>query len=249
MRELVSAGDGFRVGRVLSQAFSLLFRHFPKFIILGLVATLPLLLILINPITPPRPGQPIGAEFGYTVGGFGILWFLLMAICQAAMIYGAFQAMRGQDFGIGESIGRGLRRLLPVILTSICAVAVTGIGLMLLLVPGFIFLTMFIVAIPACVVEGLGPFRSLGRSRALTKGRRWRLLGLFLALFFLAAIVRIPVELLLHAIGGQILGGIGSFLYSAVATAYELMVIVVAYHDLRAEKEGVDVEQIASVFD
>jgi uncharacterized membrane protein len=37
-------------------------------------------------------------------------------------------------------------------------------------VPGFIFLLMFAVCVPAAIVEGLGPIKALERSNELTKG-------------------------------------------------------------------------------
>ena len=76
------------------------------------------------------------------------------------------------------------------------------IGL-LLVIPALILYVMWFVAIPVCVVEQLGPFRSLGRSRQLTKGHRWKILGLLLVILIPALIV------------GAILGGITVFVLGA----------------------------------
>ena len=40
------------------------------------------------------------------------------------------------------------------------------LGFILLIVPGLILFTMWFVATPACVVERLGPMRSLGAARS-----------------------------------------------------------------------------------
>jgi len=246
-RNLAAAGEGFRVGRVLSQSFTLLLRHFGKFILLGLIAALPMLFLLL--FNRPPPGQQIHMDLGWSLVLVGLLTLLLQVICEAAVIFGAFQAMRGREFSIGDSVSRGLQRFLPVLGTGICLVIAVAVGFILFIVPGFIFLTMFMVAIPACVVEGLGPIRSLGRSRELTSGHRWRLLGLYVALILLIAIVRVPIEMIFGAIGGTALAGIVGFLYTAATTAFQLLTFVVAYHDLRVVKEGVDIEHMASVFD
>src|SRR5262249_38235934 len=116
MRGLAVTGEGFRVGRVFSQSFSLLVRHFGKFILLGLIAALPLLLFLL---LIPRGGEPLQQSFFWQAGGIVILTFLLQVICEAAIIYGAFQAMRGREFSVGDSFGRGLRRFFPMIGTGI----------------------------------------------------------------------------------------------------------------------------------
>ena len=44
-------------------------------------------------------------------------------------------------------------------------------------------------------------------------------------------------------------GGVIWLILTAIYTAYYNIVLVMMYHDLRAAKEGVDTEQIASVFD
>src|SRR5262249_16951991 len=111
---------------------------------------------------------------------FAILFYLLFAIGQSAMIYGAFQDMRGRPFDIRASVRRGMKRFLPVIVAEISSIFLVILGFMLLIVPGFIFLTMVFVIVPACVVEGLEPLRSIGRSRELTKGHRWRVFALWL---------------------------------------------------------------------
>src|SRR5258705_7268078 len=41
---------------------------------------------------------------------------------------------------------------------------------------------MLYVAVPACVIEKRRAFASMGRSRALTRGYRWPIFGLFLIL-------------------------------------------------------------------
>jgi hypothetical protein len=48
---------------------------------------------------------------------------------------------------------------------------------------------------------------------------------------------------------GTTLGKVVNLIWSAVWTAFYAIVIVVAYHDLRVAKEGVDTEQIAAVFE
>ena len=42
---------------------------------------------------------------------------------------------------------------------------------------------------------------------------------------------------------------LGTLLWGALWTAYYSIAVVMTYHDLRVAKEGIDIEQIASVFD
>jgi hypothetical protein len=53
----------------------------------------------------------------------------------------------------------------------------------------------------------------------------------------------------LTAIGGEPLALIGDVLWNGVWGAFYAISVVVTYHDLRVAKEGIDIEQIAAVFD
>ena len=134
---------------------------------------------------------------------------------------------------------------------------------LLFVIPGMIVYMMWFVATPVCVVEQLGPFRSMGRSRELTKGHRWKLFGLMLLILIPALIVGAIVgAVMVAATGGFLaavatmnttmattLGQIVNLIWSAIWTAFYAIVIVVTYHDLRVAKEGIDTDQIAAVFD
>ena len=50
-------------------------------------------------------------------------------------------------------------------------------------------------------------------------------------------------------IGGPILAWSCLWLWGALFGAFNAIMVVVTYHDLRVAKEGVDTDQIAAVFD
>jgi len=181
--------------------------------------------------------------------GVLLLWVLVFTLSQSTMIHGVFQDIRGLHFDLGASIARGLRRFFPVIGTSIYAFFMVMIGMFLVIVPGFIAIIMLFVVTPVCVVEGLGPGASIKRSRELTKGQRWRLLAIYLA----PAIVIAICNTLLQRLGLRVFGvpgyAAGSFLIASIGGSYQAIANIVTYHDLRAVKEGLHVEQLAAVFD
>jgi hypothetical protein len=123
------------------------------------------------------------------------------------------------------------------------------VGMVLLIVPGFMAIMMLFVVIPACVVEGLGPGASIKRSRELTKGQRWRILGIYLA----PAVVFTICNLLVQRIGLPAFGvpgyAAGSFLIASIGGSYQAIANIVTYYDLRAIKEGLHIEQLAAVFE
>lgn len=235
------AGD-VDIGQIFSRSFDILFRNLVKFLALNAIIFLPLLAYQL--VFQRTLG---GGQLSTSIGG--ILGFILAFVAQAAALYGAFQQMRQQPFEIGESLQKGLRRTGPVIGTAICAGLGTMLGLFLLVVPGLILLTMWYVALPACVLENVGPFEALSRSGFLTKGSRWKVFGIALVIGILAMIA----TLVLTAVLGFAIGWIGvivaSYISNVLVYSFGSVVAAVLYHDLRVAKEGIDVERIVAVFE
>jgi hypothetical protein len=182
--------------------------------------------------------------------GIGVvLAGVLGLLSQAVMLHAAFQAMRHRPVSLGDSLRVGLGRVLSILGLAIVMGVLLILGFIALVIPMFILLTMWWVATPACVVERTGPWTSLKRSAALTKGHRWKVFGLIFLLFIVNLIVTQILEVVLLLVGSDILSILARLFWGALYGAYNAIAVVMAYHDLRVAKEGVDIEQIASVFD
>jgi hypothetical protein len=241
-------GD-FRVGRILSRTSSVLSRNFLPFFIVTAIANLPgALLIKIS--TDPANLTPEAAfgSLGLIFVGL-ILTVVLNVLCQAIVLYGAFQDMRGRPVNLVESLQVGFARFFPIIGLAIVAYFLITLASMLLIVPGLILLTMWFVATPACVVERLGPIRSMRRSSQLTKGHRWKVFGLILLVAVLGSIIIGVINLGFELMAGPIGALIAGVVLNGIWGAFYAIAVVVTYHDLRVAKEGINIEQIAAVFD
>jgi MFS family permease len=238
------ASGEFRIGDVFSKTATLLSRHFLIFFVVALVAGLPRLLWT----TGVEVQSPDNFPWGRFLIGLSLL-IVLNTLAQAVIVYGAFQAMRGRAVNLSECLRVGLGRFLPIIGLIICAYLAIWIGVMLLIVPGLILGIMWYVATPVCVVEQKGPLASLGRSSEITKGHRWKIFGMVLLLYIVAALVGGIISALLGLTGSFVLATLGTLAWTGVWGAFYAIFGVVTYHDLRVAKEGVDTDQIASVFD
>src|SRR5689334_14078690 len=228
-------GD-FRVGHVISRSFPLLFRHFLTFFAVTLITLPPLFLLRqASAIARTDPSQAL-----ITIG----IGFLLMAVLRmfssAVILHGAFQDMRNRPVNLLESLKVAFRRLLPLVLLALLEWLLLMLGLILLIVPGLILYTMWLVAVVPCVVERTGPWRSLRRSQELTKGHRWRVFGLFLLLLLLGLINPL-LQVTLNATLGAMTAAIGNAIWTTIASAFSSVVIAVTYYDLRVAKEGIDI--------
>lgn len=201
-------------------------------------------------------------------------WIVLPALAQIFLAPAAVQHWRRRPIRLGATLRMALLRLLPALGATILVALVIGAAGVLIMVTvaavlrngiiativawpvallvGLFLDCVFYAAVAACVVERTGPVKSLVRSAYLTKGHRWRLLGIVL----ISAFVLIVVSLLNVALTFPLFRYVGSlvlnlalFAVSTLISAVQALVAVAAYHDLRFAREGVDADEIAVVFD
>jgi hypothetical protein len=236
------SGTPFRLGDALGKTFSVSGRQFGKFVLLTLIPMIPLLLFTLL----PQPGLMEGSTGKVTLFR-GILTYVLTIIAQATTLYGAFQEMRGEAFTIGQSLTVGLRRALPLIGVAICAGLAIGLATLLLVVPGLIVACMLYVAVPVCVIEQSGPTASIRRSAMLTRGYRWPIFGLLLLVGIIGYVA--GILLIRFRVDDVIWAKLLYFSWQVISTSFGAVLASVVYHDLRAAKEGIDINHLVNVFD
>jgi len=241
-------GD-FRVGSVISRSASILSRHFLTFFIVTVIAHSPMIL-LARTLTPQPTDVDQAVRLGVAWGLLGLVQLIVLGtLGEAVIVHAAFQDMQRRPVRLAESLNVALRRLLPILGFAFVAYLLIWLGFSLLIIPGLILYTMWFVALPACVVERLGPWSSLRRSRELTKGHRWKLFGLAL-LLLIGGFGSSLLQFVLAAVDADpIVELIGRLIWQGLWVSFVTTVVAVAYHDLRVAKEGVDIDQIAGVFD
>jgi hypothetical protein len=236
----VAEGE-FRIGRVFSRTISLLSRNFPIYFAVAAIAALPSAFVETS---TSGKGSNFSAPFLAIVA-----MLVLNPLSQAIMLHTAFQDMSGRRISLSESVRAAFGRWLPLIGLSICVGFGVMCGMILLIVPGIILMTMWFVANPACIVERLGVFASMGRSSALTKGHRWSIFGMWLLIAISSGVISAVLKGVLGLTGSTGLVISGTLAWTALAGAFGAIFAIVTYHDLRVAKEGVDTRHIVAVFD
>jgi hypothetical protein len=234
----------FRLGHVLARTFSILRRHLLPFLLLYVVASL----LLNVPVTFTNDDSP-NVDVAIACVIAQVLYMVFGAFAGAAVAYAAINDMRGRPVDMGAASRVALRRFFPV-LGVVAAVAVLAVfGFALMIVPAAIVVSAFFVAVPACVVEGLGPVQSMRRSAGLTKGYRWRIFALAFVALLTEMIVQMELDQAIRPFGNNALILAPQVAWDMVVGAFVAVATVVTYRDLRIAKEGVDTDQVTTVFD
>jgi hypothetical protein len=227
-----------RLGEILSQALNVYKANAAKLIAIVALVVVPLTLVstLLTQVArdPDTEGGVVTALLVavITVAISLIIWSLL----EAAIVRAAAQATLGDPIDVEASYRWGFRRIGSVILVSILVgLAVVG-GLILLVIPGLIFLVMLSVSIPALIVEDRRGSDALGRSWNLVKGNFWHVVGVIVV----AGLITGTISGIIGAIGGNawFLRWVFSSIGTIVTAPFTALVAVLLYVDLRARGEA-----------
>ncbi|MDR3513410.1 MAG: hypothetical protein P4L73_17365 [Caulobacteraceae bacterium] len=262
--------DGrFDIGRVIGRTFDVIRHNLATFAILALLlAGVPALISTIGLFGLLNRIQSLGGQAGPAVfiqafgqgavltGVGALLGVVTNAILQGAVIFGAASYLTGRSASLGECLGAGLKRCLPLIGLMLVGFVAIGFGFMLFIVPGVMMAVAWVAAAPALVVERTGVFGAFSRSADLTRGRRWPIFGL-LVLYFVAISVVQQVFISLVGVGFAAATPEADFLNKLPVSAVISVCVSILgcagiasiYYELRSSREGIGPEALAAVFD
>jgi hypothetical protein len=241
------------LGDILSAAWQIYTKNAASLILIVAVVVVPLSFlgalvsgVVFNDDKTVRAGIVVGsrsAAVGLLVGLIlALIGLVIVFVLQAAILRGAAQATIGDPVDVEASYRWGLRRFPSVLLLAILVGLTVLVGLILLIIPGLIFIVMFSVAIPVLVIENRKGTEAMSRSWNLVKGHFWHVV---LVLIVTALITGI-VSGILGAIGGH--NWFIAWIFDAVAqiitAPFTALVSVLLYLDLRARSEALTAEQL-----
>jgi hypothetical protein len=263
----------FIVGSWLGRTLKVCCTGFPHLLFATLIVMVPMFALewamTRGPSTRPvRAFSPILVRVFFQAIESGVGF-----VVQGIVVMLVFQRLRRHRIDAFRSIRVGLSRLpvlLGIVVCVVLAVSVCAIpgGMLAHSVPWLVVSVLlamipyviWFVASTAAVVERVGVLRSLARSARLTKGRRFQIFAAFAVLLLLAAAIGRSIDWASAQVFGPspptgsapgeslrelCFRGIGAVLGGMMGSVLPIVI----YHDLRATKEGIGLEQLASVFD
>jgi hypothetical protein len=144
-----------------------------------------------------------------------------------------------RDFSVGDLLQAASPFIMPLIAAGFLYGAMVVVGLILLIVPGLIFLTWFCLFAPAIVIERRGVFDAFTRSRELVSGNGWRVFGvLVVAILIQSVLQNLLQRIALNAGDSVVLFTVVTTLASVITAPILSLSVSVIYFQLRDLKEG-----------
>jgi hypothetical protein len=177
-------------------------------------------------------------------------FFIAVAIQQllaGAVTRGGAAATLGREVDVKGSYGYAFSRLGGLIGLALLVGLVVGIGFILVIIPGIIFLVFLSVSVSAFIIERLGVTASMSRSWKLVSGQWWHVFFVIVV----AAIIAGVVNGIITAIGGS--SFFGAWIFGSIAQIitgpFVALVNVLLYIDLRSRHEGLTGERLGNELD
>jgi hypothetical protein len=217
------AGNRVDVGRILSETFSIYGAHAGP--LLGTAAVVFLAVGLLQGLAGASGSlalvllASVVAIVGSTLYG-GFVVKLVEDVRDGRRDSSTEELLRSAAGVIGSLIGNGILKGIAV-----------AIGLIALIVPGLILLTIWAVTGPVIVVERKGAMDAFGRSRELVKGEGFPVFGVIVVVFLIGVLISVITGAVGAAAGdaGRIVLSIVGSIIAAPITA---LASAVLYFDL-----------------
>lgn len=256
------------VWSLLDRTFKLYAQHLPLLLSITFVSHIPsFILNLVNAVLTQNPEQLAESGMGLTAA-LGFLAFVLSMLVTLLLVQplamGAVTLAIGQIF-LGEQpdaldcFKQAFSRFARLLFSQVLAGLWMGLGFMLLIVPGIMWMLSYMCVVPVVMLEPQKNLKSvwreshraagaaLERSRELTDGNRWRLAGL-LSVTSLILLMPVAISTAITApfagtsLAGALLSTVVQEAASLLVTPISLIASVLMYYDLRIRKEGFDIE-------
>ncbi len=214
------------VGTVFERIFSVYRDQFSLLVPAALVVFVPV--AILNGVLRESGGFFL-AIAAIIVGAIATYWF------QGMVVEAAHDILDGRrDHTVGSLLSAVTPVIGPLLVAGFLGGLATGIGFVLLIVPGLFLLTIWALIAPVIVIERTDAMSSFGRSRALVKDHGWQVLAVLIVLLLLKLVLSAVVAAILIAIADSVVSYVAADLITNVLIApLSALAAAILYFELR----------------
>jgi hypothetical protein len=263
------------IGELLDRTFSLYRRNFLLFVGISaiphlFVLAVKLAQVAVMPVATRVNTLPRAPEFQAASPGISgnlaayaaiamlglVVYLAALLFAQGGTVFAVSELYLGRQTTIGQSFSRAKGEVGTLLGVLILNGLVTIVCFLLLIIPGIYMMCRLCVAVPAALLENLGPRESLERSFSLTKdnaGRAFLIYFLYFVILY-AAVALVAIPFGIGIVFSQndpamlrtwsALSEVGSFLAQVLITPVLTIGLSIFYFDLRVRKEAFDIQMM-----
>ena len=216
---------------VLSEAWGLYKAHWRRLLTISFVVYLAvaLLSVLLSVILVDWLAGLLAA----VVSIVALFWV------QGALVKAVEDVRDGRaDLSLGETFERVKPQLAAIIVGGILAGLGICLGLILLIVPGLVLMTWWVLIIPVIVLEQRRAGEAFGRSRELVRGYGWGVFGVIVLTILLLIAFGIVLAIVLSPFAEWLQSFVSNVISGTVTAPFIAVTWTILYYRLRGVKEA-----------
>jgi hypothetical protein len=174
----------------------------------------------------------VGAILGAIVSLIGLFWV------QGALVKAVDDIRDGRaDLTLGQTFERVRPQLISIIVAGILAAIGVLLGLLLLIVPGLVLLTWWVLIIPVIVLEERRAGEAFSRSREVVRGYGWGVFGVIVLTILIVIGFNIALGIILLPVADWLQSLLSNIISGTLVTPFVAVAWTLLYFRLRAAKE------------
>src|SRR5262245_17724716 len=211
-------------GDILSRTWELYRAHWRHLIAIAAVIYVPLGAVSAALALIGWPGILAG----------NILNLAAIFLVQGALVKAVEDVRDGRrELGVGATLRQASGRLVALTVAGVLAAVGIIAGLTLLIVPGLILLTWWLVLSPVIMLESCGVAHGFGRSRALVRGHAWPVFGVVVLTMLILLAFSLALGLALTPLDGSARGFLQAAVGHTLAAPFAAVAWTLTYFRLR----------------
>jgi hypothetical protein len=186
----------------------------------------------------------VGSLLAAVLGWLGAVIAALIALVGLFWVQGALAAAVEDirdgraDLSLGETFDRVRPQLGSIIVAGLLASLGIFFGLVLLIVPGLLLMTWWVVIIPVVALERTPAGSSFGRSRELVRGYGWNVFGVIVLTILLLLAFQIVLAIVLSPVADWLQSFISNVVSGALTAPMIALVWTLLYVRLAQAKSA-----------
>ncbi len=142
------------------------------------------------------------------------------------------------DLSLGETFGRVRPQLGSIVVAGVLAGIAIFLGLLLLIIPGLVLMTWWLLIIPVIALERASAGAAFGRSRELVRGYGWNVFGVIVLTILLLLGFEVVLGIVLTPLADWLRNSVPSVVSGTLTTPFIALVWTLLYLRLRETKSS-----------
>jgi hypothetical protein len=179
----------------------------------------------------------VGALIAALISLVGLFW--VQGALVGALVKAVEDVRDGRaDLSLAETFVRVRPQLAAIIVAGVLAGIGIFLGLLLLIVPGLVLITWWVLIIPVIVLERTSAGAAFGRSRDLVRGYGWRVFGVIVLTILLLLGFGIVLGLVLTPLADWLQNFVSNIVSGTLTAPFIALTWTLLYYRLRQAKSA-----------